>query len=154
VLWLGIAASAALALTTAVSGVLSDRFGRRRTILVGYAVTVPAVLLLFAWVTGLSATAFGVALAGMLALYGIAYGPVGAFLPELFATEYRYTGAGVAYNLGGILGGAIAPLVAAALAAVHGPMAVGVLLAGLALLSLLSTAALRPTTATVQEGLS
>jgi MFS family permease len=154
VLWLGIAASAALALTTAVSGVLSDRFGRRRTILVGYAVTVPAVLLLFAWVTGLSATAFGVALAGMLALYGIAYGPVGAFLPELFATEYRYTGAGVAYNLGGILGGAIAPLVAAALAAVHGPMAVGVLLAGLALLSLLSTAALRPTTATVQEDLS
>lgn len=147
VLWLGIAASAALALTTAVAGVLSDRLGRRLTILVGYALTVPAVLLLFAWVTGLSATAFGVALAGMLGLYGIAYGPVGAYLPELFATEYRYTGAGVAYNLGGILGGAIAPLVAAALAAVHGPMSVGVLLAGLALLSLLSTAALRPTTA-------
>lgn len=151
VLALGIVASAALALTTVAAGILSDRYGRRRTILVAYALTVPVVLLLFTWVTGLSGIAFGVALAGMLGVYGIAYGPVGAYLPELFATEYRYTGAGVAYNLGGILGGAIAPMVAAAIAAVHGPMAVGVLLAGLALLSLLSTAALRPATARIQE---
>jgi MFS family permease len=154
VLGLGIVASAALAITTVAAGILSDRYGRRRTILVGYALTVPGVVLLFAWVTGLSGVAFGAALAGMLGLYGIAYGPVGAYLPELFATEYRYSGAGIAYNLGGILGGAIAPLVAAALAAAHGPMAVGVLLAGLALLSLLSTAALRPATAVAREQLS
>ncbi|SFW71081.1 Sugar transporter [Amycolatopsis australiensis] len=76
--------------------------------------------------------------------YGIAYGPVGAYLPELFRTAYRYTGAGIAYNLGGILGGAIAPLVAAALAAAHGVFAVGVLLGVLGVLSLLSAVALRP----------
>src|SRR5690606_15435227 len=151
VLALGIVASAALALTTVAAGILSDRYGRRRTILVAYALTVPVVLLLFTWVTGLSGIAFGVALAGMLGVYGIAYGPVGAYLPELFATEYRYTGAGVAYNLGGILGGASAPVVAAAIAAVHGPMAAGVPLAGLALVSLLAAAALRPDTARIQE---
>ncbi|WP_306992856.1 MFS transporter [Amycolatopsis thermophila] len=143
VLGLGMAASAALAITTVAAGILSDRFGRRRTIIFAYAVTVPAVVLLFAWLTGRSGAAFGVTLAAMMGLYGIAYGPVGAFLPELFRTAYRYTGAGIAYNLGGVLGGAIAPLVAAALAASYGVLAVGVLLGVLGVVSLLSTVALR-----------
>ncbi|WP_435121209.1 MFS transporter [Amycolatopsis thermoflava] len=143
VLGLGIVASIALAITTVAAGVLSDRFGRRRTIIVGYALTIPAVVVLFAWLTGGSGVAFAVTLAAMMGLYGIAYGPVGAYLPELFQTAYRYTGAGIAYNLGGILGGAIAPLVAAALAAAHGVLAVGVLLGVLGVLSLLSTVALR-----------
>ncbi|HEX3546270.1 MAG TPA: MFS transporter, partial [Mycobacterium sp.] len=105
VLVCGIAASAALALTTVTAGVVSDRVGRRRIIIAGYALIVPAVIVLFAWLAGHSTTAFAVTLAAMLGLFGIAYGPVGAYLPELFRTEYRYTGAGIAYNLGGILGG-------------------------------------------------
>ncbi|HWD03135.1 MAG TPA: MFS transporter [Amycolatopsis sp.] len=144
VLVLGIVASAALAVTTVVAGILSDRFGRRRAILVGYALTVPLAVGLFAWVSGGSGVAFAVTLAVMMGLYGIAYGPVGAYLPELFETGYRYTGAGIAYNLGGLLGGALAPLAAAALAAAHGAIAVGILLAALAALSLASTVALRP----------
>ena len=118
---LGILASAVLAVTTVTAGVLSDRVGRRKTITIAFAVTVPVVLVLFIWLSGRSATAFAVTLAGMLGVYGIAYGPVGAYLPELFRTEYRYTGAGLAYNLGGILGGAIALIIAASLAAAHGP---------------------------------
>ena len=38
-------------------------------------------------------------------------------LPELFATRYRYTGAGMTYNLGGAAGGAVVLVVAAPLAA-------------------------------------
>lgn len=144
VLGLGIAAGVVLAITTIASGMLSDRFGRRRTILVGYGLTIPLVLVLFAWLSHGSAVAFGVTLATMMSLYGIAYGPVGAYLPELFETSYRYTGAGVAYNLGGILGGAVAPLVAAALAVDHSAFAIGVLLAVLGVISLLSALALRP----------
>lgn len=144
VLGLGMVASVVLAITTVAAGILSDRFGRRRTILVGYALTIPAVVVLFAWLTGHSGIGFAVTLSAMMGLYGIAYGPVGAYLPELFRTSYRYTGAGVAYNLGGILGGAIAPLVAAALGAAYGVLAVGLLLGALAVLSLLSTIALRP----------
>jgi MFS family permease len=143
VLAFGIAASAALALTTVTAGVFSDRVGRRRIIIVGYALIVPAVIVLFAWLAGHSTTAFAVTLAAMLGLFGIAYGPVGAYLPELFRTEYRYTGAGIAYNLGGILGGAISPMLAAMLAAAYGPIAVGLLLAAVGLLSLLSAVALR-----------
>jgi MFS family permease len=139
----GIIASAVLIITTVTAGVLSDHVGRRRVIMVGFALTVPAVLVLFAWLSGRSAIAFAVTLVGMLGLYGIAYGPVGAYLPEMFRTEYRYTGAGLAYNLGGILGGAIAPLVAVSLADAYGLLGIGILLASLAVLSLASLYGLR-----------
>ena len=35
-----------------------------------------------------------------------------AVLPELFPTNVRYTGSGIAYNLASILGAAIAPFIA------------------------------------------
>ena len=64
-----------------------------------------------------SPAAFLVAIAGIFCLFGLSYGPIGAFLPETFATRYRYTGAGLAFNLAGIVGGALPPLVAGALVA-------------------------------------
>jgi MFS family permease len=76
---------------------------------------------------------------------GIAYGPVGAFLPELFQTRYRYTAAGFSYNIAGVLGGAIPPLVAAAITAAFGGFAFGVFLAAFCLISLVCTLALRET---------
>jgi MFS family permease len=100
--------------------------------LAGFGVTVPAALVLYAWLGRGSALAFGVTLCATLAVYGIAYGPAGAYLPELFRTEYRYSGAGVAYSLGGILGGAVVPPLAVSLAVAYGAFAVGVLLAVLA----------------------
>jgi hypothetical protein len=60
----------------------------------------------------------------------------------MFATRYRYTGAGLGYNLAGVLGGAIPPLLAAPLAASFGSVALGVMLATLGLLSLVCTARL------------
>ncbi|SEF38090.1 Sugar phosphate permease [Amycolatopsis pretoriensis] len=146
VLELGIAAGAVLASTTIAAGVLSDRIGRRRTIIAGFVIAVPLVLVLFGLLGGGSGVALGVTLATMLGVYGVAYGPVGAYLPELFTTDCRYTGAGLAYNLGGVLGGAVVPLAAAALSAAHGVFAVGVLMAGVALVSLASAVALRPRT--------
>ena len=44
-----------------------------------------------------------------LFLMGFVYGPLGAFLPALFPARVRYTGASLAFNIGGILGGALAP---------------------------------------------
>ena len=83
--------------------------------------------------------AFVVGLFGTLLIFGIAYGPAGALLPELFEARYRYTGAGMGYNLAGILGGAIPPLIAAPLIAGPGAIWVGVLLAGLSALSVVCT---------------
>ena len=56
---------------------------------------------------------------GMLA-FAVLYGPMGAYLPELFGTRLRYSGTSVSYNLGGVLGGALAPLVASSLLVVAG----------------------------------
>ena len=45
---------------------------------------------------------------------------MGAFLPELYGTRLRYSGSAVSYNLGGVLGGALAPIIASQLLAVTG----------------------------------
>jgi MFS family permease len=50
------------------------------------------------------------------------FAPMGALLPELFPTSVRYTGAGAAYNLGGILGASLAPYIAQQLV-LHGGLA-------------------------------
>jgi hypothetical protein len=63
----------------------------------------------------------------------------------MFATRYRYTGAGMGYNLAGVLGGAVPPLLATQLAASFGSYAIGVYLAAMALLSLLCVLALKET---------
>jgi hypothetical protein len=47
----------------------------------------------------------GVFLALALFTMGFVYGPLGAWLPGLFPARVRYTGASMAFNLGGILGG-------------------------------------------------
>jgi hypothetical protein len=85
--------------------------------------------------------------AAALATVGVAplVRPAAAFLPELFATRYRYTGAGVAFNLAAILGGVVPAVLAAALQARFGGLAVGVLPAGLGLLGLCCTLALPET---------
>jgi hypothetical protein len=43
------------------------------------------------------------------------YGPQAAFIAELFSTELRYSGASMGYQLAGVVGGGIAPIVAIAL---------------------------------------
>lgn len=145
VLSLEIVVGAVMMLITTASAIFSDRFGRRTLIMaccVGAAVW---SLLLFPLLDTRSPVAFGVGVIVTVGLQSVGYGPVGAFLPETFPTRYRYTGAGVSYNLAGIVGGAIPPLVAAPLAAAFGSFAIGILLCGLALLSLVCTNALPET---------
>ena len=43
------------------------------------------------------------------------YGPQAAFLTELFGTRVRYSGASLGYQLAGVLGGALAPIISVAL---------------------------------------
>jgi hypothetical protein len=80
-----------------------------------------------------------------LALFhmGLVYGPLGAFLPQLFPARVRYTGVSVAFNLGGIVGGGLAPFIAQALAERGGLVPVGLYLSAAALISLIAIAPLR-----------
>lgn len=120
-----------------VSGALADRYGRRNFLRV-----VTAGIMLFGLGFGLFldpahlGSGSGVNLGGLLlflslgmTLMGLSFGPMSALLPELFPTNTRYTGSGVAYNLSSILGAALTPFIAAWLAGRHGVDSVGFYLA-------------------------
>ncbi|NUR93264.1 MAG: MHS family MFS transporter [Nonomuraea sp.] len=131
---------------TVASAMVSDRLGRRRTLLTGTAVAIAWGLVMFPLMETKSIFLVGLSLAGALGLMGLIFGPMGAYLPELFRTEFRYSGASVAYSLGGVLGGAVPPLVATGMqASAIGVMGVGVYVSAMALLSLLCLLALPET---------
>jgi MFS family permease len=71
---------------------------------------------------------------------------MGAFLPELYGTRLRYSGAGVSYNLGGILGGALAPIIASQLlAATSASWSISLYVVAMAVLSFVSVLLLSET---------
>ncbi|PRI11369.1 MFS transporter [Leucobacter massiliensis] len=124
---------------TLVSGPLADRFGRRRTLIW---VTAAIALFGFTFVPLLGGTTAAVMffLALGFTLMGLTFGPMGAFLPEMFPTHVRYTGSAIAYNVSSILGAALAPIVAVWLwgLADGSPVYVGLYLTGAAVLTLVS----------------
>ncbi|WZH52262.1 MAG: MFS transporter [Nocardioides alkalitolerans] len=142
VLTTGIVAALALGAATLAGGVWSDRVGRRTVIITSGVLALAWALVLFPLLDTGTPLAFATGVVVTLAIFGLAFGPVGAYLPELFETRFRYTGAGAGYNLGGVLGGAVPPLLAPGLTASYGSIAVGVMLALLAVLSIACTAAL------------
>ncbi|MFE0456166.1 MFS transporter [Streptomyces sp. NPDC058914] len=123
---------------TPVAALLGDRFGRRPLCLTGCAVAalwmLPMVALL---ATGEPLPMF-FGILGALVAFVTMFGVIAAYLPELYEPRVRCTGAAVGYNLGGVLGGALTPIVATALAEHAGrvPWGVGAYLTGVALLSL------------------
>ncbi|MBB3036253.1 MFS transporter [Hoyosella altamirensis] len=145
VLSIGILAGFCFAATTVWSAIYSDRIGRRRVTVIANGLAVVWSLALFPILNIGTPLAFAVGVSVTLGIVGAAYGPAGAFLPELFRSRYRYTGAGVAYNLAGVLGGAVPPLFAAWLVASFGSYSIGVYLAAMALFSLVCTFKLRET---------
>ncbi|MFC0105824.1 MFS transporter [Kibdelosporangium aridum] len=145
VLGMGIGAAVLFGIVTMIAGTVSDRFGRRNVIRVSCVAGILWALVLFPLLDTGSAAAFAIGLSGTLVIFAIAYGPAGSYLPELFTARHRYTGAGLGYNLAGVLGGAIPPLVAPSLAASFGSIAIGVMLSLIAVLSLVSVSMLAET---------
>jgi MFS family permease len=82
-----------------------------------------------------------IVLATVVALitHAMMYGPQAAFIAEMFSTELRYSGASMGYQIAGILGGAIAPIVSIALVGAFGSAyAVSVYLAAMMVLTLIA----------------
>ncbi|MGW9053175.1 MFS transporter [[Kitasatospora] papulosa] len=123
----------------------SDRVGRRKLIIAGAAFGVVWGAVLFPLLDTGNYVLIAVALSGALLCMGIIYGPAGAYMPELFGTNMRYSGAGFSYNLGGVLGGAAAPLIVTALAEAYSPSVGGWFMSAMALVSLACVLALPET---------
>lgn len=144
ILAIGMVAAVIFGVAIAASGYYSDRFGRRNVILVS---TVAAVIwspFLFYILDLGSLWSFAIGLYITLIIFGISYGPAGALLPEMFRVDLRYTGAGLAYNIAAILGGAIPPLLATSIAQAYGGLGVGLMLAGFGLVSSVAVLMIKP----------
>ena len=98
---------------TPIAGILADRFGRKRTLIVT-TIAIALFGLTFQIWFGQSDTPASVTLFLIvgLALMGLTFGPMGALLPELFPTNTRYTGSAISYNVASILGASLAPTIA------------------------------------------
>jgi MFS family permease len=96
-------------------GRLGDRRDRKTVFVGGIVVMTVAP---FAWFPLLATGSFPLMALGFLALFaGFAanYGVQGAFYPQLFPTAVRYSAMSISYNVGGLLGGAVSPLIATSL---------------------------------------
>jgi len=114
-----------MTLATPISAALSDRLGRRPVLLVSAALAVLAGFTLSPLLTSGSAVQVTLFLSLALFLMGASFAPMGAYLPEQFPVAVRYTGAGLAYQLGGILGASLAPYISQLLVAKGGLAWVG-----------------------------
>lgn len=101
-----------MAAATPLSAWASDRYGRRPVLILSASVAVLSGFLLEPLLGSGSTWQITLFLAIELFLMGATFAPMGALLPELFPTAVRYSGAGMAYNLGGILGASLAPYIA------------------------------------------
>ncbi|GAA4701702.1 MHS family MFS transporter [Pseudonocardia yuanmonensis] len=145
VLGVGVGAAVVIGFVIVFAGVLSDRFGRRPVMILSAVLGIGWSLALFPLIDTGSAFAFAIAQTVTLAIFAVAYGPAGSFLPELFAPRHRYTGAGLGYNIGALVGGAIPPLLAPGIVASFGSFGIGLLLSFLGVIALFSTLALKET---------
>lgn len=126
-----------------ISCVNADKFGRKRVIIISSCCLIafallfpflldPAVVGQRNFATNLLFLCIG------FALMGTAFGPIGAFLPELFDANVRYSGSGIGYNLAAIVGAAFVPTIATWLSHHWGVHSVGLYLGVMALCCLIA----------------
>ena len=121
-----------------LAGRLSDRYGRRLIFMTGVSLAALWAFALFPLVETRSWPWITVAILIGLSLNSVCYGPMAAMFTELFRTGIRCSGISLAYQLGAILGGGMAPIVATALfARYHNNLWVSVYMAGACGISLI-----------------
>ncbi len=132
-----------MAAAIVAAGWLSDSYGPRAVLIGGCIAGILAGLMLMPMMRTGSLFAIGGFLCFGLTAMGFVYGPLGAWLPALFPARVRYTGSSLAFNVGGILGGGLTPILAQALAENGGLMLVGAYLSFACMLSLIALVAIR-----------
>ena len=116
----------------------SDRHGRKGVFMAGAALTALWAFAIFPLMASGSFILAVAAIAVGLTFLGMMYGPQAAFFAELFSTEVRYSGASLGYQLGAIIGGSFAPIIATLLWKNYDIFWVSVYIAFASILSLIS----------------
>ncbi|MHC1560038.1 MFS transporter [Actinomycetospora sp. C-140] len=138
--------------TIVVAAMLSDRYGARPVYVVGAITAVLWPLPMFALVNTGSAALAGLGFAVAAVVQGIMAGAQGGLFSEIFPVRVRYSGISIAYQIGGMVGGAITPLVATALFGATGSSTpIALYVSALSLLTLLAVFGLREGSARSQE---
>lgn len=133
-----------------ISCVNADKFGRKRVIIISSCCLI-AFALLFPFLLDPSVVGQRNFATNLLflcigfALMGTAFGPIGAFLPELFDANVRYSGSGIGYNLAAIVGAAFVPTIATWLSHHWGVHSVGLYLGVMALCCLIAVLSCKET---------
>lgn len=133
-----------------ISCVNADKFGRKRVIVISSCCLV-AFALLFPFLLDPAVVGqrnFATSLLFLcigFALMGTAFGPIGAFLPELFDANVRYSGSGIGYNLAAIVGAAFVPTIATWLSHHWGVHSVGLYLGVMAVCCLVAVLSCKET---------
>lgn len=131
---------------TLVFAVRSDGWGRRRLSAAAAVCVIVWAFPLFALLDTRNPMLLTLGFTGGLLCFAMLYGPMGAYLPELFRVRYRYSGASLAYSASGIVGGGVVPLISTSLwASTHSTVPVSLVLMGLGVVSLLCVLALPET---------
>ena len=92
-------------------GALSDRIGRRPVYAIGAASAAVWAFAFFPLLDTGNRAIIVLATVIALATHAAMYGPQAAFIVELFSTRLRYSGASMGYQIAGIFGGALAPII-------------------------------------------
>ena len=124
---------------------LSDRIGRKNVYRWGAILTGIWGFILFPLIDTGDPILIGFAITMGLLFLGMQYGPQAAYFTELFSTEVRYSGASLGYQIGAILGGALAPTIAVLLWNEFGIFYVSIYIGIAALLTLWSLSQLEET---------
>src|ERR671921_2880664 len=115
---------------------LSDRVGRKPLLLASSAFLGVWVFPFF-WLLNTKSTALIVVaiVIGLALGHAAVYGVQASFYAELFGTRVRYSGASFSYQISGIFGGALAPIIATALYPTGGTLLISVYIAAVCALS-------------------
>src|SRR3984893_13608773 len=112
-----------------VFGALSDRIGRRNIMTLGFALAVISYWPVFTWLGTYkdNPVILTILVFYMVILVTMVYGPIAAFLVELFPARIRYTSMSLPYHVGNGVFGGLVPAAGASIAALTGVALSGLL---------------------------
>jgi MHS family shikimate/dehydroshikimate transporter-like MFS transporter len=107
--------------TLPLFGLLSDYVGRKPLYIAGTLLSMVAAFPLFTFVETKDPTTIAIAIAIIMSItHGLMFSPQASFVPELFGTKVRYSGASLGVQVSAAISGGFAPMIATGLLAYYG----------------------------------